>query len=228
MEKVHLVTKNPQYNDNLNPIKNFSKAGNEALFRINQITTLPEESQEKPLKNNELTNKELCDSINFINTTEKIPYSFYMDFFNKINKDLILPEENQKELLSALEKRSFVNFLRYYKELYELSKLNYIIFSKFLVIDNGILMLEINNKFENITLELKFLTNGKVDFLSMDNDKIEENEKQCYIMRGTLSTSTKLRKSYKMKRLLNVIHPQSTYIVSNVLIINNNKYISYA
>ena len=51
-----------------------------------------------------------------------------MDFFNKINKDLILPEENQKELLSALEKRSFVNFLRYYKELYELSKLNYIIF----------------------------------------------------------------------------------------------------
>ncbi|WP_156503802.1 hypothetical protein [Eikenella halliae] len=128
MEKVHLVTKNPQYNDNLNPIKNFSKAGNEALFRINQITTLPEESQEKPLKNNELTNKELCDSINFINTTEKIPYSFYMDFFNKINKDLILPEENQKELLSALEKRSFVNFLRYYKELYELSKLNYIIF----------------------------------------------------------------------------------------------------
>lgn len=222
MEKVHLVTKNPQYNDNLNPIKNFSKAGNEALFRINQITTLPEESQEKPLENNELTNKELCDSINFINTTEKIPYSFYMDFFNKINKDLILPEENQKELLSGLEKRSFVNFLRYYKELYELSKLNYIIFSKFLVIDNGILMLEINNKFENITLELKFLTNGKVDFLSMDNDKIEENEKQCYIMRGTLSTSTKLRKSYKMKRLLNVIHSQSASIVSNVLIINTS------
>ncbi len=224
MEKVHLVTKNPQYNDNLNPIKNFSKAGNEALFRINQITTLPEESQEKPLKNNELTNKELCDSINFINATEKIPYSFYMDFFNKINKDLIIPEENQKELLSALEKRSFINFLRYYKELYELSKLNYIIFSKFLVIDNGILMLEINNKFENITLELKFLTNGKVDFLSMDNDKIEENEKQCYIMRGTLSTSTKLRKSYKMKRLLNVIHSQSTSIVSNVLIINTISY----
>lgn len=222
MEKVHLVTKNPQYNDNLNPIKNFSKAGNEALFRINQITTLPEESQEKPLKNNELTNKELCDSINFINTTEKIPYSFYMNFFNKINKDLILPEENQKELLSGLEKRSFVNFLRYYKELYELSRLNYIIFSKFLVIDNGILMLEINNKFENITLELKFLTNGKVDFLSMDNDKIEENEKQCYIMRGTLSTSTKLRKSYKMKRLLNVIHSQSASIVSNVLIINTS------
>ena len=224
MEKVHLVTKNPQYNDNLNPIKNFSKAGNEALFRINQITTLPEESQEKLLKNNELTNKELCDSINFINATEKIPYSFYMDFFNKINKDLIIPEENQKELLSALEKRSFINFLRYYKELYELSKLNYIIFSKFLVIDNGILMLEINNKFENITLELKFLTNGKVDFLSMDNDKIEENEKQCYIMRGTLSTSTKLRKSYKMKRLLNVIHSQSTSIVSNVLIINTISY----
>ena len=220
MEKVHLVTKNPHYNDNINPIKNFSKAGNETLFRINPITILSEELQEKPLKNNELTKKELCDSINFINTTEKIPYSFYMDFFNKINKDLILSEENQKELLSALEKRSFVNFLRYYKELYELSKLNYIIFSKFLVIDNGILMLEINNKFENITLELKFLTNGKVDFLSMDNDKIEENEKQCYIMRGTLSTSTKLRKSYKMKRLLNVIHSQCTSIVRNVLIIN--------
>ena len=200
MEKVHLVTKNPQYNDNLNPIKNFSKAGNEALFRINQITTLPEESQEKPLKNNELTNKELCDSINFINATEKIPYSFYMDFFNKINKDLIIPEENQKELLSALRKTIILLiFLRYYKELYELSKLNYIIFSKFLVIDNGILMLEINNKFENITLELKFLTNGKVDFLSMDNDKIEENEKQCYIMRGTLSTSTKLRNLIKWK-----------------------------
>lgn len=57
----------------------------------------------------------------------------------------------------------------------------------------------------NINLVINFNSNYLIDFFSYDNDKSVENDKLIYSMKGTFSSSSNLRKSYKIERLLSIL-----------------------
>lgn len=56
----------------------------------------------------------------------------------------------------------------------------------------------------DFSLLLTFLTNGKVNFLSLDRDFSEE-ENLCYIFEGELSTSNLVSQSWKINKLLTIL-----------------------
>lgn len=72
-------------------------------------------------------------------------------------------------------------------------------------VKGNIIILDIKN-INNVLLQLRFLENGNIDFLSLDEDPIAKDDYKTYVLKGTFSTSEYLDKSYKIKRLLNILY----------------------
>ncbi|WP_336931181.1 hypothetical protein [Acinetobacter tandoii] len=92
--------------------------------------------------------------------------------------------------------KSFINFLRYIPVLKD-----YIFYDNFYIssLDN-VIMLHLWNG--EINLVLHFREDFIIDYYSYDNDRTLENESLVYTMKGTFSSSSNLKKSYKIERLL--------------------------
>lgn len=164
---------------------NVSLASNRDLYQTNSF-----ESAEKELwnvienwvksENNKRDIRALNDLL--LVTNEKL--SGY------IIKELISQENNFKIA-------SFINLVRYYPILIKyISKDNYNV-----SILDEIIRLRIFRK--NVNLILHFRSDFLIDFYSYDND-VDKDEKLVYTMKGTFSSSSKIRKSYKIERLLSL------------------------
>lgn len=151
------------------------------------------------------------------------------EYFSNISAILEKIENNKKYIISKFYLSSDKNKLCLFKnksdriyfnkaidnnELDICSLLGFIRFYDFLPkintkyswrIKENILILDIKNK-SNVLLQLRFLDNGNVDFLSLDEDPIAEDDYKTYVLKGTFSTSEYLDKSYKIKRLLNILY----------------------
>ncbi|MDO9797061.1 hypothetical protein Q7526_07530 [Glaesserella parasuis] len=129
------------------------------------------------------------------------------EFYKKSDKNklcLFKDKGYRKDLNNAIynesiDKHSLLSLIRFY---YFLPKEN---IKYNLYIRNNIFVLDIRNK-KNVLLQLRFLDNGNVDFLSLDEDPIAEDDCKTYVLKGTFSTSEYLDKSYKIKRLLNILY----------------------
>lgn len=95
--------------------------------------------------------------------------------------------------------KSFVNFIRYYPVL------NGYLFDGFYNFDviNNVIRLQIS--IDNLNLILHFNENFIIDYYSSDDDIKMEKERLIFSMNGSFSSSSTLRKSYKIERLLSVL-----------------------
>ena len=131
------------------------------------------------------------------------------------------------KILKLLEKldeydfsnKSFINFLRYIPVLKD-----YIFFDNFHVssIDN---VIRLHLWSGDINLILHFREDFIIDYYSYDNDRTLEKETLVYTMRGTFSSSSNLKKSYKIERLLALF---DRWEDENVLDGNDIKYQIYS
>lgn len=119
------------------------------------------------------------------------------DELNCFNDDLVLSDVNRK---------SFINFCRFYSVIRDFIRdLSESIFISDSGLDDGIVFIVLKNKEELLSLELRFLVNGKIRFLSMDDDELSRNERQYYVIDGIASISNSLSKSRKISRLLRML-----------------------
>lgn len=101
-----------------------------------------------------------------------------------------------------LEKKSLINFIRYFNDI------NFYLKNRSLIIDidnNGFLNFKLfsNNKNRSY-LDLTFNKNGQVEYLILDKD-YDPLENKAFVMRGNVETSDRQSKSYKIHRLMCVI-----------------------
>lgn len=93
---------------------------------------------------------------------------------------------------------SFINFVRYLPIIVEyITSDNYNIASV-----NNIIRLHLWN--DSIHLVLNFREDFIIDYFSYDNEEASFKEKLTYSMKGTFSSSSTLRKSYKLERLMSI------------------------
>lgn len=104
---------------------------------------------------------------------------------------------------SYLEKKSLINFIRYFNELeIFLKKRDFFVD----LTDLGFLNIRLMSRHKNTGyLELTFNKNGKVDYLSLDKE-YDPLERKTFVMRGYIETSSILKKSYKFNRLLCILN----------------------
>jgi hypothetical protein len=125
----------------------------------------------------------------------------YNDFVEKyFNK----PEIRQSSIVSVLSQlrgsqfnnKSFINFIRHFPALdpYILNK-NYHI-----SVLNDFIRLHLWHK--NLNLVLHFKSDFLVDFYSYDKDDESHKDHLVYSMKGSFSSSSSLKRSYKIERLL--------------------------
>lgn len=111
---------------------------------------------------------------------------------------------NLYEVLEELKKyefsnKTFINFVRHFPILDDyIESKNYHISAE----TNSIRFHIWKN---NINLVINFNSNYLIDFFSYDNDERAVNDKLIYSMKGTFSSSSDLRKSYKIERLLSIL-----------------------
>ncbi|HAV4458078.1 TPA: hypothetical protein R7Q74_002656 [Acinetobacter baumannii] len=111
---------------------------------------------------------------------------------------------NLFEVLEALKlynfsNKAFINFIRHFPILDEyIDHRNYNISAE----EDSIRFHIWKN---NINLVINFNNNYLIDFFSYDNDPDTVNDKLIYSMKGTFSSSSNLKKSYKIERLLSVL-----------------------
>ena len=146
----------------------------------------------------------LSSMLNFINKKEK----------HIISRFYVKSDKNRLRLFKDKSKRQFLNEAFYNNEIDTCSLLSLLRFYDFLPkinrkyslhIKNNIFVLDIKNT-NNILLQLRFLNNGNVDFLSLDEDSISEDDHKTYVIKGSFSTSEYIDKSYKINRLLNILY----------------------
>lgn len=114
-------------------------------------------------------------------------------------------ENNLSEnfLDSYLEKKSLINFVRYFNELEVFFKRRDFFVD---LTDLGFLSIRLMSRHKNTGyLELTFNKNGKVDYLSLDKE-YDPLERKTFVMRGHIETSNILKKSYKFNRLLSILN----------------------
>lgn len=121
---------------------------------------------------------------NFFKETEYLKY-LSDDFFDK-----------------KLEKKSLINFIRYFNDIDCYFK------NRNLIIDidnNGFIKFKLfsQNKDESY-LDLTFNKNGHVEYLILDKS-YDPSENKAFVMRGNIETSDKQSKSYKIHRLMVII-----------------------
>ncbi len=136
--------------------------------------------------------------LNSINN-EKNYYIFLFKFLNDSGySDIIVDDSSAK----SLEKKSLINFIRYFQEIDKVLNKR----EAFLNInDLGFITLRLMSKNDNSGyLELAFNKNGKIDFLSLDKD-YDPLERKTYVFRGSIETSDRLQKSYKINRLFSIL-----------------------
>lgn len=104
--------------------------------------------------------------------------------------------ENLK--LYDFSNKAFINFIRHFPILDEyINHKNYHVSAEFDSIRFHIWK-------NNINLVINFNSNYLIDFFSYDNDDAV-NDKLIYSMKGTFSSSSNIKKSYKIERLLSVL-----------------------
>lgn len=144
-------------------------------------------------------------SINIKMVLDQLKYQndcklFLIDIFKQCGyEDKI--SENLNNL--SLEKKSFINFIRYFNFFEKVFyKRDFIVDLN----DSGFLNLKLmskNNK--SGYLDLTFSNNGKVNFLILDRE-YDPKERKTFVLRGYIETSDRLKKSYKINRLLSILH----------------------
>lgn len=111
---------------------------------------------------------------------------FLVSFFNRYE-------------FSNVSERSFMNFLRH---------LPYLV-RYFLACDYDVFpfsdMIKLKFNGQDVVLVLTFKNDFTMDFFSYDNDVDAEKDKLVYSVKGTFSSSSKLKKSYKIKRLMSLL-----------------------
>lgn len=137
----------------------------------------------------------VCDLINHVERStnyNQILFDFFMQCGHADKLSLTI-------LSGYLEKKSLINFIRYYNELeIYLRKRDFFVE----LTELGFLNIRLMSKFNSTGyLELTFNKNGKVDYLTLDKE-FDPREKKTFVMRGYIETSSILRKSYKFNRLL--------------------------
>ena len=185
---------------------------NKILFQDNEINTFNINnaslecffSMERSRFDEEKYQNDLSSMLGLIYKKEKYIISrFYVK--SDRNKLCLFKDKSKRQYLNdALYKNeintcSLLSFIRFY---YFLPKIN----RKYsLTIKNNIFILDIKNA-NNVLLQLRFLSNGNVDFLSFDEDPISKDDHKTYVIKGSFSTSEYLDKSYKINRLLNILY----------------------
>lgn len=130
---------------------------------------------------------------------EKNYFIFLFKFLDESGySDIIVDDSADK----SLEKNSLINFIRYFQEIDKVLNRR----KAFLNInDLGFITLRLMSKNANSGyLELAFNKNGKIDFLSLDKD-YDALERKTYVFRGSIETSDRLQKSYKINRLFSIL-----------------------
>ena len=126
-------------------------------------------------------------------------YIFLFKFLNDSGySDIIVDDSTDK----SLEKNSLINFIRYFQEIDKVLNRREAFLN---VNDLGFITLRLMSKNDNSGyLELAFNKNGKIDFLSLDKD-YDPLERKTYVFRGSIETSNRLQKSYKINRLFSIL-----------------------
>ncbi|MHA3104145.1 hypothetical protein [Acinetobacter sp. ANC 3791] len=138
-----------------------------------------------------IINTKACENISslisYLNNIEDLSLEIYclIEFLNEISN-------------LSFSNKSFINFIRYYPVIR-----NYLFegYYTIMALDN-LIRLEIS--IENINLVLHFNENFLADFYSSDNEEKTPRERLIYSMNGSFSSSSTLRKSYKIERLLSM------------------------
>lgn len=135
----------------------------------------------------------------------KSNYTYFLfDFFKQCGYEDKL-SENLINL--SLEKKSLVNFIRYFNHFEK------IFYKRDFMVDlneYGFLNIKLMSKNNKPGyLDLTFSNNGKVNFLILDRD-YDPNERKTFVLRGYIETSDRLKKSYKINRLLSILHHLDT------------------
>lgn len=129
---------------------------------------------------------------------------FLFDFFKQCGYEDKL-SENLINL--SLEKKSLVNFIRYFNHFEK------IFYKRDFMVDLnecGFLNIKLMSKNNKPGyLDLTFSNNGKVNFLILDRD-YDPKERKTFVLRGYIETSDRLKKSYKINRLLSILHHLDT------------------
>lgn len=130
---------------------------------------------------------------------EKNYFIFLFKFLDESGYSNIIVDDSADK---SLEKNSLINFIRYFQEIDKVLNRR----KAFLNInDLGFITLRLMSKNANSGyLELAFNKNGKIDFLSLDKD-YDPLERKTYVFRGSIETSDRLQKSYKINRLFSIL-----------------------
>lgn len=152
-------------------------------------------NQDENFLNRSLNISMVLNSIN----NEKNYYIFLFKFLNDSGySDIIVDDSTDK----SLEKNSLINFIRYFQEIDKVLNRREAFLN---VNDLGFITLRLMSKNDNSGyLELAFNKNGKIDFLSLDKD-YDPLERKTYVFRGSIETSNRLQKSYKINRLFSIL-----------------------
>jgi len=117
-----------------------------------------------------------------------------------------------------VDNKSFVNFIRHFPVLDQ-----YILDQNFHIsVLNNFIRLHIWHKKTNLVLHFK--SDFLIDFYSYDKDENDHNDHLVYSMKGSFSSSSSLRKSYKIERLL-ALFDREHERYNNHMWLNYNGYI---
>ncbi|SUA48879.1 Uncharacterised protein [Neisseria zoodegmatis] len=123
------------------------------------------------------------------------------NFYEQIDRSYLNLFGNLLDYEKEISKYSLINLMRYYP--YFINRKE----SFYLDISQGNLILNIEN---NVSLQLRFLATGKVEFVSLDKDELGERENQLYVVRGMFTSGNSFEKSYKIKRVLGMLESENT------------------
>lgn len=149
----------------------------EKSYKINRILSMLDYNEESVVISGEPTNDKTKSIMDSLKTDNDEPLnSLYL---------------NEKS------KNNFQRYLPYFKPYLDKHKYH-------LNVNKGFISLRFETT--NFSLLLIFLTNGKINFLSLDRDFSDsDDENLCYIYEGKLSTSNLVSKSWKINRLLTIL-----------------------